>query len=299
MNITEDFRVDKWCQGDYSLDVGGFIYATLSDDDSDCVVDEEVQSIRGLVVISQSCDIAQHKPERQFVAVCPLIEVNEKLFLESEKGMRPYFVTIENYEPNAVADLRRVMSVHKKLLTSWEHNTGFSSESGRVKFAAALERKFGQFAFPDQFNRAIAPFRNQIRKRHNKSDSVIGKIYRSLLEIRFRATPSWESDHCLISVIAIQDPNKSEFVTRKEVNNELTKTLAKIIWPDGFEWASPHYLTGFPNDITADLIFPGRRGDLTIFRFETSWLKCLQSYFPEGTYMPTSLVVMFIRRTVL
>ncbi len=38
VNITEDFRVDKSCQGVYSLDVGGFIYATLSD----YVIDEEV-----------------------------------------------------------------------------------------------------------------------------------------------------------------------------------------------------------------------------------------------------------------
>ena len=185
-------------QGDYSPQVGGFIYATLSDSDSAYDVEEEFEGVIGLVVIIQSCDIAQHHPERQFVAVCPLLEVNEKLFRECEKGMRPYFVTIENHDRNVVADLRRIMSIHKKLLSTWEHKAGFSSESGRVKFAAALERKFGLFAFPDRFKIAIKPFRDQIRSRHNKSGSALGKIYRSLLEIRFRAMPSWDADHCLI-----------------------------------------------------------------------------------------------------
>ncbi len=69
--------------------------------------------------------------------------------------MRLFFVTIENYKPNAVLDIGRVMSVYKKLQTSWEHSSGFSCESGRVKFAAALERNFGQFAFLDQVNRAL------------------------------------------------------------------------------------------------------------------------------------------------
>lgn len=262
-----DFHLDEWRQGDYSLRVGGFIYATLSERDSAYDVEEEVEGVIGLVVISQSCDIAQHKPERQFVAVCPLLEVNEQLFLECEKGMRPYFVPVENHERNVVADLRRVMSIHKKLLSTWEHKAGFSSESGRVKFAAALERKFGQFAFPDRFNVAIRPFRDQIRSRHNKSGSVLGKIYRSLLEIRFRATPSWDADRCVISVIAIRDPNSRESVSGKEINDELTKTLAKITWPDGFEWGSPHFLLGFPNDITADLIFSSRRGDFDYLSF--------------------------------
>lgn len=257
---AEDLFLNEWGQGDYSLNVGGFAYATVARGDSEYDIEEEIEDIKGLVLISQSCDIAQFHSGRHFVTACPLVEVDERLIKECKSGMRPYFAVVESYNGKAIADLRRVMSVHKTLVKRWKRYSVFSNEKGRVNFAATLERKFGQFAFPDQFNLAIGSFRDKIRKRHDKA-STIGAIYRSLLEIRFRAIPDWEAQRRKISVIAIRDPEKSESISLNQIEDELNNSLSKIIWPEGYKWDSPHVLLGFPNDLTADLIYSSRRGD--------------------------------------
>ena len=71
------------------------------------------------------------------------------------------------------------MSVHKDLLRAWVRHEGFSSEEGRVRFAAALERKFGQFAFPDDFDKAIEAFRrDSATTTHHIHERYEGRVTR-------------------------------------------------------------------------------------------------------------------------
>lgn len=151
----------QWHQGDFALGVGGFLFAGLAEGDELFDAEETTDNVIGLVAISQTCDIVRRTGGRDFVTVCPMVDVPAAQLTDVQKGRKPYFADIEHAGRTVFADLRRVMSVHKDLVKTWKRQTGFS-DAGRLRFAAALERKFGQFAFPDDFDQAIKGFRNRV-----------------------------------------------------------------------------------------------------------------------------------------
>ncbi len=223
---------------------------------------EEISDgIVGLVVISQTCDIVRRTGGRSFVAVCPLIKVPAEELSAIRKGRRPYFTDVENVGEDVFADLRRIMSVHKDLLQTWERRVGFQNDTTRHRFAAALERKFGQFAFPDDFDQAIKKFRDRVWSRHTKPDSEIGKVYRSLAQIRFSAEPDWTAEKRKIRVVAIMEEADKREVGRDIIGKELNNILGKIEWPDGYEWGKPDIILGTANDLTAADVISSQRGD--------------------------------------
>lgn len=258
---TEDDALKSWRQGDFAVDVGGFLFAGPAENEDAFEAEEHLEKIVGLIAISQSCDIVRRTGRRDHVTVCPLIQVDADELAAIRSGRRPYLTTVENTHETIVADLRRIMSVDKDLVRKWDRQEGFSSEEGRVRFAAALERKFGQFAFPDKFDHAMKPFRNRVWSRHTKTQSGPGKVYRSLVQIRFRAEPDWSAEKRIITVIAIMFEQHACEVGRGEIKNELDDALNKIQWPEGYEWGSPRFVLGTAKDLTAEDIITSRRGD--------------------------------------
>ncbi len=178
-----DEPLKHWRQGDFALEVGGFLYAGIAEGNGPFQAEGTYDSIVGHIVISQTCDIVRRTGGRLFVAVCPLIKVNEQNLSEIRHGRRPYLTDVENTDKEVVADLRRIMSVHKDVLQTWKRRSGFSNDLTRLRFAAALERKFGQFAFPDDFDRAIAVFRQRVWSRYSKPvqclEQSIGRWFKS------------------------------------------------------------------------------------------------------------------------
>ena len=257
----EDAPLEAWRQGDFALDVGGFLFATPPAGDYPFDAKELTEGIVGLVVISQTCDIIRRTGGRHYVAVCPLITVDEADVAEIRKGRRPYLTDVENAGETVFADLRRIMSVHKDVLRKWVRHDGFSGEEGRVRFAAALERKFGQFAFPNDFDKAIETFRKRVWQKHDKAVSPIGKVYRSLHQIRFHANPDWHSAERVITVIAVLQSRPEQEAAREEIRKELDTVLGQIIWPDGYKWASPKYMLAAAEDLSGVDIIASRRGD--------------------------------------
>ena len=261
--LTKDLDepLKYWRQGDFAIDVGGFLFAGIAEGDDLFDAEEITENVVGLVVISQTCDIIRRTSGRNYVAVCPLIKVSEQELSDLRKGRRPYFTDIENADEEAVADLRRVMSVHKDVIQTWERQAGFSHDIARLRFAAALERKFGQFAFPDDFDEATKHFRQRVWSRHGKPNSEPGKVYRSLDQIRFGAEPSWTADKREITVIAILKEKGNREVDRTTISKELSDILDKVVWPDGYAWAERKFILGTAKDLTAEDIFLSRRGD--------------------------------------
>ncbi len=232
----------------------------MAEDDELFDAEETTDRIIGLVAVSQTCDIVRRTGGRDYVAVCPMIEIPEEEQLSAiRKGRIPYLTGMENAGETAFADLRRIMSVHKDLMQKWQHQAGFSGEDGCLRFAAALERKFGQFAFPDDFDQAAKVFRERVWSRHAKPGSEVGKVYRSLIQIRFRAELNWTADKRTITIMAIM-PERS-MVERSVIRKELDCALGKIQWPDGFEWGDPNFILGTVKDLTAEDIVSSRRGD--------------------------------------
>ena len=260
-NADLDEPLRHWRQGDFALDAGGFLYANTSDGDGLFDAEETIEGIVGLVVISQACDLVRRTGGRFHVAVCPLIKVPASDLTAIKKGRRPYFTDVENADEDVFADLRRVMSVHKDVLQKWERQVGFTTDEARLRFAAALERKFGQFAFPDDFDQAIKKFRERVWSRHFKRDSVPGKVYRSLVQIRFSAEPNWTADMRKIRVIAIMKDVDNREVEQSVIHEEMEDVLAKVEWPNGYEWGEPEFILGTAKDLTAEDVILSQRGD--------------------------------------
>ena len=260
-NAELDAALKHWRQGDYAMGVGGFLFAGPAEGSDPFDAEETTENVVGLVVISQSCDIVRTTGRRDFVAVCPLVEVPERDISAILKGRRPYLTDVENAGKARFADLRRIMSVHKNLLRTWVHQVGFTSQTARLRFAAALERKFGQFAFPDDFDQAIKEFRERVWSRHDKSGSEPGKVYRSLIQVRFRADPSWTAENRRIAVIAIMKEKEDREVDHGTISKELEKALAKIEWPQGYEWKDPNFILQTAKSLSAEDIIMSQRGD--------------------------------------
>lgn len=259
--MSDNDPLSQWRQGDFAFAVGGFLFASAPSGNDAFDASEETEGIVGLVAISQTCDIVRQTGGRHYVTVCPLVRINDQQKAEVVRGRRPYFTEIENAGEDVIADLRRVMSVEKKLLRKWNRQDGFCSDQGRIRFAAALERKFGQFAFPDEFDQAIVKFRQRVWSRHSKDQSPPGKIYRSLTQIRFRATPNWSAAERMISVIAILMEEQDREASREQVHHELKQELAKIAWPDGYVWAEPEMILGTAIELSAEDVMSSQRGD--------------------------------------
>ena len=259
--VTPDDPLKHWRQGDFAIDVGGFLYASAAEGDDPFDASETTENIVGLVVISQTCDIVRRTGERHYLSVCPLIEKDENELPHILKGRRPYLADVENAGKLVFADLSRVMSVHKDVVKTWKRNTGFNSEATRLHFAAALERKFGQFAFPDEFDSAMKGFSGVVWKRHDKPGSKLGEVYRSLAQIRFRAEPNWEADERTITVIAVMKEKDARDVDRDYIGRMLDTEFDKIELPEGYKWAEQRLILETAKGLSAEDIIESRRAD--------------------------------------
>lgn len=275
-----DASLTHWRQGDFALDVGGFLFAEPVSDEtsanqgneggvSDAVVAEDlrfdtaetIDGILGMVAVSQTCDIVRRTGGRHYVTICPLIRISESEARDVRSGRRPYYAPIELAPEGAFADLRRVMSAHKDLLRTWDRYDGFSGEPARRRFAAALERKLGQFAFPDEFDAAIKRLKERVWSRHDKTGSPLGAVYRSLDQIRFRCFPSWEAAPRRITIIAVLHPPERREASVEEVGDELKNCISRITWPVDYDWDQPSLILATADDLTARDMMTSQRGD--------------------------------------
>ncbi len=228
LNDDLDKPLEDWRQGDFALDVGGFLFAGLSEDGYKFDAEETTEDIIGLIAISQTGDIVRRTGGRDFIAFCPLTNVTSEMVSHIRRGRRPYFTDVGCTDEKVFADLRRIMSVQKDVVRTWNRQSGFTSETARLRFTAALERKFGQFAFPDEFDQAIKGLRDRVWSRHSRPDSGPGKVYRSLVQIRFRAEPDWQDNNRKITVVAVMHYKHCREVGRNIIYGELEKTLTQV-----------------------------------------------------------------------
>ena len=252
--------LSRWRQGDFTLIRCGFLAAIETEEREtfEAGIDDVVV---GLAVASQTCDIVRMQADRRFVIMCPLVERDEKVATDIARGRRPSLFRIDGAPEHVFADISRMMSVDKNVLARWPREDGFSSEEDRNRFGAALERKFGRFAFPDEFENAVKNFRERVWSRHGRTGSDPGKVYRSLEQIRFAARPDWNIRPARITVIAILHPRDRREVDRATVQKELEDQIAKIRLPYGMNWDDPKLLLVTLDDLTAREYLDSQRAD--------------------------------------
>ena len=221
---TIDQTLQAWRQGDVSLDAGLELlhFADLSRPHSPAstqvaetlarnreaieagptpVLDE----VRGVVVLSQTCDVVRGCRDRPFVEIGPLIEVPEPLVEEIRRLERPAFAYVPSTADEClVGDLDRTMTVEKAILAGWTRNPGCETDYEMRDFADALARKRSRFAFPDDFVTATRNLQERLTDKHNTQTDE-GAHLRALREIRVRAAPSWDDGEVQLNWWFIKD----------------------------------------------------------------------------------------------
>lgn len=169
------------------------------------------EQVAGLVVVTQTCDIVRSCIERQFIEVCPLIEVDDDVLRDVERGRRLARAFLPRMSGRKlVADLDRVMTVEKPVVAGWQRTPGWTTDAEARSFAQALARKRVRFAFPDDFVRLIGKLQKRVIDKHDR-DTVEGRALRALREIRISAAPSWDEAPCTLTFHFVRNGEQVEF----------------------------------------------------------------------------------------
>ena len=153
-----------------------------------------VEEVRGMVMLSQTCDVIRGCRDRPFVEVAPLTELSEQEVEEIRRLKRPAFAHVPaTAEDRLVADLDRTMTVEKALVAGWTRTPGWGADEEQRSFAAAIARKRARFAFPYDFVAAAESLQRRFVDKHDKQTSE-GAHLRALREIKVSAAPSWDDD---------------------------------------------------------------------------------------------------------
>jgi len=221
-----DGALQVWRQGDLALDEKWFVHLA---DGKDPLTSESAESgaglkaltvaCEGLVIVTQTCDVIRKCRERPFVEVSPLIKVDEDDLPRVARGEIPARAAIPT-RPDLVADLDRTMTVEKSVVSEWTRTPGWNSDGEVRRFAEALKRKRGRFAFPDGFVSAVSKLRRRIIGKHGRNSDE-GRALAALEEIRVTAAPAWDA------------PSYEVFFTF--IRPESTPEISDAVWSDQVE----------------------------------------------------------------
>jgi hypothetical protein len=214
-----DTSLAPWRQGDCVLGEQWFIHRfdpknPLTAEAKDVVeqgVDLSESPVRGLVVITQSCDIVRGCQQRPYVEVSPLVEVTDDQLKLIERKRKPQYAYIPALaKDRLVADLDRVMTVEKAIVAAWTRVSGCRSDVESREFNQAVARKRTRFAFPDDFNEFVGKLNDRLQNKHGKASDE-GEALQALIEIRVRAAPSWAANPTEIMFWFIRNENDPTF----------------------------------------------------------------------------------------
>jgi len=239
--VDEAIRV--WRQGDCTLGEHWFAHRfapalPLTEEAAKIVTDAEAagvdlaeSEVLGLMVASQSCDVVRSCTERPFVEVCPLVELEEDVLKEVERGRRPQFAFVPGVAPRGLAaDLDRVMTIEKAIVAGWERTPGCTDDPARRRLAKALARKRVRFAFPVDFTVLSNKLQSRLGDKHDKKSDE-GRGLRALLEIRVRAAPSWDAPRVDVFFWFIRNDNDADLEGKSWA--DLLKDWLKLVPASG------------------------------------------------------------------
>lgn len=220
----------EWRQGDVILDVDLPLYHLAIagqplTDEAGLASQEQPESnpddlilvagkCPGFIVLTQTCDLVRCSTIRPYAELAALVEVEPNFLRQVEKCYRPAYTFVPALaDKRLVADLSRVMTVEKAVLASFKRQPGLRSTKEITAFQQALARYKSRFAFPDDFNDALADFQERLKKRAGKN-SEEGQHVEALAEIRVIAQPDWYAEKVSIVLwfIKNRDPEPENWL---------------------------------------------------------------------------------------
>jgi hypothetical protein len=95
-------------------------------------------------------------------------------------------------------------------VAAWVRVPGCNTDAHCRAFAAALQRKRGRAAFPDDFVAFIRPLQERLIGKHDKN-SLEGRALRALREIRIAAAPQGDAAAVELTLSFIRDEGGDRF----------------------------------------------------------------------------------------
>lgn len=227
-----DERLVEWRQGDCVVGEEWFLHRfdpaiPLTAEAAEAAVggtDLCETPVKGLVVLTQTCDLVRHFSKRPYVEVAPLVQVDEATLYDIRACKRPAYAFVPALaSERLVADLDRTMTVEKAVVAGWNRVAGCLSDSERRDFGRALARKRVRVAFPDDFVELAKPLSERLVRKHG-AESDEGKALHALREIRVRAAPSWGAPQVEAFLWFIRNDI--------QMNNDIQTEHDGTLWPE-------------------------------------------------------------------
>lgn len=178
----------------------------------------------GYVLITQTCDIVRDCMARSYVELSPLVQVYESVLKETRLLRRPAFAYVPNASRhNLIADLDRIITIEKSILSNYDPITGCNDDSERRAFADALARHRNRSAFPDDFNVCMGSVRDYLKKIHRTNNDE-GFLINSISEIRVTASPNWDAENITIFLWFILHPQAA--LSTNDISQYIEKWLS-------------------------------------------------------------------------
>jgi len=220
--VRIDNVMREWRQGDIAPYVDWFVHAgdpsvALSEaaaEGTEVGIQALTSSVRGLAVLTQTCDIVRSCLGRPYIECAPLVEVDETYLHEVERGRRPSHAALPALmSERLVVDLDRVMTVEKSIVADWTRRPGWTQDTDARRFAQSLVRKRARFAFPNDFTAFAKRLSSRLSRQHGKGSDE-GRGLKALREIRVQARPSWDAPSVTVLFWFVRDEQQTVFEGR-------------------------------------------------------------------------------------
>ena len=158
----------------------------------------------GSVVVSQTCDACL--PNRPMIQLARVVElVDENAIDQAADGKRPQYVPIPQLGREFFGDLEIVTTVAKTALRGCERIAGVKSDDEVRKFAFAVTRRFGRFAYPDDVVKVLEPVSDILASKARRENSPLGKALADVNSFRVQCE-DWSSPPYDLTLLVIMDP---------------------------------------------------------------------------------------------
>lgn len=183
----------------------------------------------GAVVISQSCDAAQ--PDRPLVQVSPVVRLSGDDAAQAHAGHRPRYAPLPGAGTDAFADLDIVTTLEKASISELVRTPALTTDAAVRRFAGAVSRKYGRFAFPNDVVRCLRPLEETLQSKAGKPASPIGKVLQQVNMLRVEVAGNWFDAPFDLTIVVVTTADALPFTDPVDDLPDPPDGLRDKLWP--------------------------------------------------------------------
>lgn len=156
----------------------------------------------GVAVISQTCDVVLGN--RTYVQVAPVVSLDGAAASAAAAGKRSRFAHLPQLD-NVFVDLDQIATVTKSALIGLWRAHGVGSDYEVRRLGAAIARRFGRFAFPDEVSESMKALQDLVQSKAPREQSPFGSLLGQVLELRAES-PDWSGRELSVTISIVTRP---------------------------------------------------------------------------------------------